>query len=155
MATPQSTETVTLQLPSGESVDAVVPSGMSDDQVRTLMQQKHPEFYQQQARSVESPITTPPLTTAARPAAPRPLSTDPGYLINRLTGHPEYQGQPITAGTLAAGAVHDPLTIARGFAQGMAQAAVPTLRRVGYTGPDYPIGRTDPEDLAQAGAGLV
>lgn len=48
-------ETVTIRLPSGEEVDAIVPSGMSDDQVRGLMQQKHPEFFQPQP-----PQTTPP-----------------------------------------------------------------------------------------------
>src|ERR1700756_4142933 len=44
---PQSNETVTLKLPSGESVDAIVPAGSSDAQVKALMQQKHPEFFKQ------------------------------------------------------------------------------------------------------------
>ena len=41
------TETVTVRLPSGEEVDALVPSGMSDEQVHGLMQQKHPEYFTQ------------------------------------------------------------------------------------------------------------
>ena len=43
-STSQNNETVTLRLPSGEDVDAIVPSGYSDDQVRDLMKMKHPEL---------------------------------------------------------------------------------------------------------------
>ncbi len=41
----QANETVTVKLPSGEEVDAVVPAGMTDQQVAGLMRQKHPEFF--------------------------------------------------------------------------------------------------------------
>lgn len=37
-------ETVTLKLPSGEMVDAVVPAGYSDAQVKLLMQMKRPDL---------------------------------------------------------------------------------------------------------------
>ena len=45
MADEQQTEQVDLKLPSGEMVTALVPKGMSDEQVKGLMQKKHPEFY--------------------------------------------------------------------------------------------------------------
>jgi hypothetical protein len=38
------TETVTLKLPSGEEIDAIVPSGLDDAGVKSLMQMKHPEL---------------------------------------------------------------------------------------------------------------
>ena len=40
------TETVTLKLPSGEMVDAVVPAGMPDAAIQNMMRAKHPEFFQ-------------------------------------------------------------------------------------------------------------
>jgi hypothetical protein len=49
------TETVTLQLPSGESVDALVPQGMKDEDVKSLMQQKHPEYFQKAAPAAAAP----------------------------------------------------------------------------------------------------
>lgn len=39
-----SNETVSLKLPSGEMVDAVVPAGYSDQQVKLLMQMKRPDL---------------------------------------------------------------------------------------------------------------
>jgi polyhydroxyalkanoate synthesis regulator phasin len=39
-------ETVTLKLPSGESVDFVVPSGMSDAAIKTLALSKRPDLFQ-------------------------------------------------------------------------------------------------------------
>lgn len=44
-STSPNNETVTLRLPSGEEVDALVPSGMSDGQIHDLMRQKHPEYF--------------------------------------------------------------------------------------------------------------
>lgn len=41
-------ETVTLKLPSGESVDFVVPGGMSDSEVKTFVLSKRPDLFQQQ-----------------------------------------------------------------------------------------------------------
>ena len=43
-STSPSNETVSLKLPSGELVDAVVPPGLSDDQVRVLIRMKRPDL---------------------------------------------------------------------------------------------------------------
>lgn len=42
-------ETVTLKLPSGESVDFIVPGGLSDAEVKTFVLSKRPDLFQQQA----------------------------------------------------------------------------------------------------------
>ena len=43
-STSPNNETVSLKLPSGEMVDAVVPAGLNDDQVRVLMRMKRPDL---------------------------------------------------------------------------------------------------------------
>src|SRR5262249_28520632 len=49
-AMPQNTtEKVTLKTASGELVDVVVPSGMSDDQIRAMARQKMPEEFAPEA----------------------------------------------------------------------------------------------------------
>ena len=42
---PNDKETVTLKLPSGETVDVIVPSGLDDSQVKALLRQKRPELF--------------------------------------------------------------------------------------------------------------
>lgn len=39
------TETVTLKLPSGEMVDAIVPAGLDDAGIKSLMRMKHPDVF--------------------------------------------------------------------------------------------------------------
>jgi hypothetical protein len=43
-STSPSNETVSLKLPSGEMVDAIVPAGLNDDQVRLIMRMKRPDL---------------------------------------------------------------------------------------------------------------
>jgi hypothetical protein len=54
-STSPNNETVTLRLPSGEMVDAIVPAGSSDEQVKQLMRAKHPEFFSTDTASASSP----------------------------------------------------------------------------------------------------
>jgi hypothetical protein len=60
-------ETVTLRLPSGEEVDAIVPAGMSDEGVRGLMRQKHPEFF---PSTVSDSMRDQALKSIPRPSVP-------------------------------------------------------------------------------------
>src|SRR4051812_37453861 len=39
------TETVTFQLPSGESIDAVIPAGLSDGAAKTYMLSRRPDLF--------------------------------------------------------------------------------------------------------------
>lgn len=45
-STSPSNETVRLKLPSGEMVNVVVPSGMPDEAIKSLLRTRHPEFFQ-------------------------------------------------------------------------------------------------------------
>ena len=42
---PQGTENVDVKLPSGEVITAIVPQGMSDADIHSLLMQKHPEYF--------------------------------------------------------------------------------------------------------------
>ena len=44
-STLQSNETVSLKLPTGEMIDAVVPGGLSDEDVKSYVQMKRPELF--------------------------------------------------------------------------------------------------------------
>lgn len=64
-----SNETITLRLPSGEEVDAIVPSGMDDKQVQALMRQKHPEYFRAPDKTPKPPSTYERLTSSVDPGA--------------------------------------------------------------------------------------
>src|SRR5262249_19011181 len=51
MADGNGTEKVTLKTASGELVDVIVPSGMSDDQIRAMARQRMPEEFAPEALS--------------------------------------------------------------------------------------------------------
>jgi hypothetical protein len=74
-------ETVTLKLPTGESVDAIVPAGSSDAQIKALMQQKHPEFFKQ-------PTQAPIQQTKPIPGAPSGLPGVPQAIPEGLQSQP-------------------------------------------------------------------
>jgi hypothetical protein len=62
-----SRETVTLQLPSGELIDADVPAGLSDQEINSRMHQQHPEFYPVQ---VSDSMRDQALKSIPRPSIP-------------------------------------------------------------------------------------
>src|SRR6267154_3705461 len=70
-----STETVTLRLPSGEEVDAVVPAGMEHDQISALMQKKHPDYFPPPEFHAAKPNI--PELAPNPPAAPAPSTSTP------------------------------------------------------------------------------
>lgn len=49
------TETVTLKLPTGEEVDAIVPAGMSDDEIKTRTKLKYPDMFGPPAANISKP----------------------------------------------------------------------------------------------------
>lgn len=59
-------ETVTLKLPSGESVDFMVPGGMSDAEVKTFVLSKRPDLFQSQSPAPQNPPGTPDAMFQAR-----------------------------------------------------------------------------------------
>lgn len=62
---PGQEETVTVQLPSGEEVDVIVPSGMSDQQVNDLLRKQQPDLFKPAPQEQQLPKETPPQPSAA------------------------------------------------------------------------------------------
>jgi len=87
----EATETVTLKLPSGEEVDAIVPSGMSDSQVHDLMKQKHPEYFRAPSQPEQQPSFMQRLTAGYNTGAEdfdqrHPILGKPVRYLDRLGG---------------------------------------------------------------------
>ena len=102
-------ETVTLRLPSGEEVDAIVPAGMSDEGVRGLMRQKHPEFF---PSTVSDSMRDQALKSIPRPTVPM----NQQYMIG---------GEPIEpTGTHVLNEAKD---FAKGAIQGAADVSTPKI----------------------------
>jgi hypothetical protein len=104
------TETVTLRLPSGEEIDAVVPAGMSDAQIKAYTVSKRPDLFAKAGV---------PLPGLARPAnAPLPrLSTSEQMPVSQAETDSQQTGVGV-GGTLAqlGGPAAAGLAIARGGA---------------------------------------
>lgn len=116
-------ETVSLRLPTGEMVDAIVPSGLSDDEVRSYAQMHRPDLF-----GAPAGVPTPPLVGTAKrgqasPQAAATMQTMSGGTVPSFLAHGAGSlgpGQPeAIPGMGAAGAT--------GLAAGAGAAAPPTL----------------------------
>lgn len=97
---PGDDETVTLKLPSGEEVDAIVPSGMSDDQVHDLMKQKHPEYFQEQTPAPPKQIATPSVSSRFWGGVKHGMGDNSDTPPNHGTWrHPDFADNPLLPGS--------------------------------------------------------
>lgn len=129
------TETVTLTLPSGESVDAVVPSGLSDMQVRRMLYQKHPDLF----RPGMPPTAQPEMKTNPWPGVVKgAASTLPvaGGIGGAVAGAPAFGGGALVgAGLGAAGGEAARQALMRNiFDEGPSPITKEGLKRIGITG---------------------
>jgi hypothetical protein len=99
------TETVTLRLPSGEEIDAVVPAGMSDAEIRVFTMAKRPDLFEKLRKSPGQPLAA--MSGAAQPSpqmqgsglanaffsVPNAMMTDEPY--SSATGVNLQKGQPV------------------------------------------------------------
>jgi hypothetical protein len=85
LSTSPNKETVTMRLPSGEEIDAIIPAGLSDDQAKSLMRMKRPDLFGAPAGMPKPPN---PLADAAA-KAPAGIGYDrlgpiPDTLVTRI-----------------------------------------------------------------------
>lgn len=106
-------ETVTLKLPSGESVDFVVPGGMSDAEVKTYVLSKRPDLFQ--GTSSQAASTGP--ATSIGPAKSNFSPFDPAYYGEKIANFLQ-KSQSLTQQGAAENPAQNVLGKAAGFAVG-------------------------------------
>jgi hypothetical protein len=134
-------ETVTLRLPSGEEIDAVVPAGLSDAEIKVYTMAKRPDLFAKFGKSPSQPLAAmggavqsgvAPALQSSLPTGNVPIAgalLQPfGELAAGLLYDPEFRKQTAAYGAGSAAAV--------GGTAGLA-GAVPAIGPAGIQGAKY------------------